>query len=402
MRIFYPTMQFINPETLELNNGGVSHYIYKKARNLVDKGHNVNVVMGADRNGYIKLKGINVYLVKVKDSPVLFFKQLFMSKEKKAFYKKFGHQEKIRDFILQQHRKEPIDIIEYPNTWGMAKFTPNKIPHCVRVSSYIKLYQASNEYYDELEEKTEIEINQSSRFMYTPSQNTSDAMLKEGIIENPLPIIENACVPYDSNSEVPSLAYTIKDKTNGANYILFYGSISKKNGIIEIADCIYETLKKNPNVYFVFVGKILKPEECLLQLLKENAKEFQDRILWFDKQNHKFLFPIIKRAFGILMPARYKALGNACVESMMLRKIVIATEGNFSQLIKDGENGLLCKPSDSASLQEKINEFFNLTPEKKFEMEQAAFERTTLLSPDIITDKLLHYYKFVIDNWDKK
>ena len=135
------------------------------------------------------------------------------------------------------------------------------------------------------------------------------------------------------------------------------------------------------------------------EIIKRNANECGDRVIRYPSLPHSQLYPIIRDSYGVLMPSLTENFSNACVEAMRLKKIVIGTEENFSQLISDGVNGYLSKVEDSESLKEKISELMSLSQEQKEQMEQKAYERTEILSPDIICNQLLEYYENIIKNW---
>ena len=186
-------------------------------------------------------------------------------------------------------------------------------------------------------------------------------------------------------------------------YLLFFGTIGRLKGCGVIADCIYDILAKYPHLYLVLVGKNpIFNDTDYLQMIKDKAKEFANRIIRYSSIPHTQLYPIIKNAIGVLMPSLTENFSNACVEAMRLRKIVIGTEANFSQLLTDRVSGFLAKIGDSQSLKEKIIELISLTPKQKEKMEQKAFERTESLSPKNICNQLLDYYRYVIKHWEVK
>ena len=108
--------------------------------------------------------------------------------------------------------------------------------------------------------------------------------------------------------------------------------------------------------------------------------------------------PVIKNADFILMPSRIENFPNACVESMSLSKIVIASKGiSFEQLINDKENGFLFENANSKDLLKVIEQVLNLSKERKKEIEKNAKKTVERLHPDITVKKLINYYQSIIN-----
>ena len=197
-----------------------------------------------------------------------------------------------------------------------------------------------------------------------------------------------------------NLANEITAKTNN-NYLLFYGTIGALKGAKEIADSVYSILSKYQNLYLVLIGKQIPIEgELPIEIIHKSAKEFANRVIWYDRQPHEKLFPIIKNSLAVLLPSRVDNLPNTCIEAMNLKKIVIGSNGaSFEQLIKDGENGFLCEANNAQSIVNAVDKLMSVSNERKSDMEQKAYERTLLLAPENIVPQVIDYYDYVIKNW---
>ena len=108
-------------------------------------------------------------------------------------------------------------------------------------------------------------------------------------------------------------------------------------------------------------------------------------------------------AWACLLPSRIENLSNACIESMALGKVVIATDGaSFEQIIVDGENGFLCKRDDAVSFFEGIDKVYGLTPEQKKRIESNARNTVKRLAPDVVYENFLNYYQKAIDEYKRR
>lgn len=407
MRIFFVTVEFIDYDKLQVIDGGLANYLYKITLFLSKMGHDVNVLVLSTVDKKINFNGINVEFLNLTAK----FKKTFWEKLVWCFLK--GKQRRkikntylkkyiLHNYLETENKIKKIDIIQYASCSSTGQFPLENIPSCLRISSWAKVQQKCYGVYNQEEIDNETEQIYNSRFIFGPSAHIAEILKRDLKLKKDIQIIES---PYgEEKLELDSsIADEINIKTCGKPYLLFFGSIGKLKGCKEIADCIYDVFEKFPDLYFVLVGKNLITEETnYLEMIKNNAKEHSNRVLHYFAQPHNILYPIIANSYAVILPSRTENFANTCVEAMRSKKIVVGTEDNFSQLITDGENGFLAKIANSSSLFEKITEVMNLDSSKKLQMEEAAFKTTERLSPEIITDKLLKYYQFVIENWNKK
>lgn len=404
MRIVYVTMEYIEPHSLKVIDGGLANYLHKVTNTLAQKGHEIFVVVVyAPKNEEVLYNGIRVIYLSNKFKKTLFQKLTWpftLSKKRRAI--KEGFFGKNLSHLIQKINKEKkIDMIQYASCMGIGRCPEKDIPSCMRISSYAKLWQ---KYYG-ISNPADLAMEQSeyrnTPFLFGPSLHIANYIKQDLHLDKEIKIIETPYPPEVKNLDNTILDDLLKKIGPNSRYLLFFGTLGELKGGKVIANCIYEVLKQYPDLYFVIVGKnaAFTNNVNYLDFIKQNAKEHANRIIRYDSLSHPQLYPIIQRATGILMPSLTENFSNACVEAMRLRKLVIGTEENFSQLITDGENGFLSKVGDSNSLKEKIVELMQLPPERKETMEAKAFERTEVLSPDRICDQLLDYYRYVIAHW---
>lgn len=408
MRIVFVTSEYINPSSYEIVDGGLANYLHKITLELSKEGHDISVVViYADFEQDIiyknvKVKFIPTKYVRFKKTFFQFLIWKFLPRESRKQIKSNFTKKRIRKIISCQLQRmnleKKIDIIQYASVSGIGKCPEKNIPSCLRISSYAKLNQKFYCYSFQQEIDDEIAQLRNSQFIFGPSRFIANYIRKDLRLNKNIEIIES---PYSENEIVDE--YYLNDlitKCQSRPYLLFYGSIGSLKGCGVIADCIYNVLKKYPDLFFVFIGKIrIFNNNNYLEIIKRESKEFSDRIIWYPAMPHKYLYPIISSSYGVVLPSLTENFSNACVESMRLKKIVIGTENYFSQLIDDGYSGLLCKVGDSNSLEKKIIELMELTIEKKCAIEKNAYERTQSLSPKIICQQLIEFYEYVIKNW---
>lgn len=406
MHIVYVTTEYIDPNTKNIIDGGLANYLHKITTTLYKMGHNITVIVApAEEDKQINYNGIKVIYLqnKYKKSFLEKILWLFYSKSKRRFLRNNYICKNINKEIQTIDKDVKINIIQYASCLGLGRYTKNNIPSCLRISSYAKLWQ---EYYginNQEELAIEEEEYRNAHFLFCPSLHIANYIKQELNLKKEIKIIETPYPPEVKNLDY-SILKDLKKITGNNRYLLFFGTLGKLKGGEVIADCIYDVLSKYKDLYFVIVGKnaTFINDINYEELIKEKSKEFSNKVIRYNSLPHSQLYPIIKNAVGVLMPSLTENFSNACVEAMRLKKIVIGTEDNFSQLINDGENGFLSKIGNSDSLKAKIFELMELSAEQKAKIEEQAFQRTAVLSPKIICLQLLDYYRHVIENWENK
>ena len=126
---------------------------------------------------------------------------------------------------------------------------------------------------------------------------------------------------------------------------------------------------------------------------------YKERILHFDVLPHKELYPIMQHADFVICPSIAENFSNACIEAMYFQRVVIGTDGtSYEQLIDNGKNGLLCTPGDAESLLETMNAAAVMSEYEKIQMGKNARKRVDRLQAEIVVNKLLRYYQYVIEH----
>lgn len=406
MNIFIVTTEFLNEDATGLVDGGVANEYYKFAKQLVLKGHKVTVLVCTTikRRKDVNYEGINVIefnprkYFKILKTFVYHFKKLFNKDIKSMSIRQYLFLDGINKFLFVQNLLNKIDIVQYTTDSRLGVFPVKNIPSCVRIASYTKSFL--NEYNTTNEEAINEEklLYKNTRFVFGPSKYIAN-MIKEDLnLKNEIKIIET---PFFKSTQ--ELDYKYCDSIKDKKYGLFFGTLGALKGCFDVAEIIYKVLEENKDLYFVFVGKQVEYKGILpIDYIKQKAGQYSDRIIYFDKLQHKYLYPIIQNAQFCLMPSRTENFSNTCLEAMGFAKIVIGSAPFFNQIITDGENGFLCKAKDSKSIYEKICEVLKLTFEQRENIQANALKRIEKCNIEDKTNELIEYYKYVKENWKNK
>ncbi len=404
MHICFVTTEFV---TEGFFCGGLANFTANMAQIFYENKHKVTVLVATHKNkNYIWNGGINVVCVNRFENNLISYLSSgkFKNINSSIFIQKVIGSYICREKIKEINSNNKIDIIHYCNLEGLALIT-NDIPYIVRLSCYNNLWKGaykqyfSNNYRDNPKDATDFieELSvRHSKVVVSPSKLLAD--ITENNLDKKAIVIES---PYYLNNL--QWDYNIyKDKLEGKKYALFFGTLGYMKGAHILADIVYEFLDKYKDIHLVMIGKeknIYKgKKECKASyVIKENAREYKDRVIYFNEIGKDSLYPIIKNASFCILPSRIDNLPNTCIEAMSLKKIVIGTyNASFEQIIENGVSGYLCKMDVPKSYLNAIDKVMKLSQEEKVFMENMAFSRTKLLEPKRIYMQYMLLYKKVI------
>ena len=386
-------------------DGGLSNYLHRVALSLKQLGHNPIVFVITDRDEKLTHKEIEVHRLRVRGWKLMRLFNLITLRQFSTIIYLLWLSFYINFTLKKIHKTKQFSIVQYPSCAGIGLFRVKEIPCVIRVSGYLPLWNKAYEAKLTLNmrgnEKIEDIAYTKADALFAPSQ--LNATVVEKAISKPVTVIETPFI-----LETTKLNYSLYEQhLKNKKYLLFFGTIGLMKGCGLIADIIYTLLQKFPDLYFVFVGKdkgyLGFQGKSVMEKIKDNAKEFKDRVIHFDPLTHDYLYPIIANAHAVVLPSRVDNFPNTCLEAMAHKRIVIGTEGtSFEQLIQDGISGFLCQKDNAKDLLQTIKKVLKLTEEEKNKIEENAYQRIQQLSPDQVVNQLVDFYRKVIDNFYQK
>ena len=302
----------------------------------------------------------------------------------------------MRHALFLKNKECKIDLIQYTHLWGIGCLRLS-LPTVVRLSSYRDLWIPYNFQFSQPIEKLleDIALKRADRVI-APSHWVADYVTKK--LEIPIEVIESPFVP-PSEAEDPSiLESTINPQET---YALYFGSLAEWKGVFVLMDALKLFLDNHQNYSFIFIGRDLTWKDGLAasDYIRQNLKDYGNRVKVLVSLRHPQLFPIIRRANFVVLPSLAENFPNTCLEAMWLKKVVIGTLGrSFEQLITHGDNGFLCEPGDINSLLTMMSLVASLTDSELAIMGEKAHERIQQLNPENVVDKLVKIYQSLVSD----
>ncbi len=364
--------------------GGIGAFIKTMAYSLVKNGHEVVVFVcqGTENKEWIDNQ---VRIIQVSQNHV----------GKIGVFKNKFHINKI---LRENIAKLKIDIVEAPDWEGLHSLCNIKIPIITRIHgsvTYFNTIEGSKvpriiNYFEKKALKKSNSIISVSN--YSGAKTKEIFNLKEISIQT----IYNG---VDTNKFKPIEKELVK---NSNKTILYFGTLIRKKGVLEIPLIFNKLISLNPNVELVLLGKdALDPLELKStwsMMQKLFTKEAIGKVNYLGVIQYDKMMDYINDSKVCIFPSYAEAFPISWLEAMAMGKPVVASSiGWAEESIVDGVSGFLVHPKNHSEYAKKINQ---LIFDTKISEELGINARKRVLrffNQEILLSENLVFYKRVID-----
>ena len=388
MRIAFATPEFVTENHFD---GGLANYLHRVSRALADLGHDIHVITLSTKNDdEFEHEGVMVHRVMLKPGWHKLNRLTRYSLTTTLHWLNFSTQTFRK--LKQLHRRQPFDLIQYPNysSCGLFSMALLRTAHVVRASSQPGWNACVERNLDSaLTERLEALQYKLTRNVYAPSRSTQKMLAPDArLIRTPF---------YIETHDWDTTVYDqfLKDK----RYVLYFGRFQLHKGFHTLAHALPRFLNQFPDAYVALVGRDMETSlaSSMAAFARAQCNGFAERLMIMENLPHSSLYPIINEARLVVLPSLMDNLPNACLEAMGLGRVVIGTTGTiFDELISDGVNGFLVPPDNPHALADKMIAAW--TDQRLAEMSAAAKAQVQEFAPDKTIPSLLSYYSEVLSN----
>ncbi len=341
MKIAFLTPEYPHPKTGSA--GGIGTSILNLAKGLVAQGNKVLVlVYGQGADEVFEANGITVHRMKnlkVKGLSLLLT------------------QWKVQRLINRLYSEKKIDLVEAPDWTGFTAFVRPRCPLLIRLNG-------SDTYFCHLEERP---VKSSNRFLERRALQKADGIISVSAftaeltnklfkLDREMTIIPNSVVMDQ---------FEPADTPPQPNTILYFGTLIRKKGLLELPHIFNEVIKKKPEAQLILVGKDSGDKKSgspstwqLMQPLF--SKEALQCVNYLGPVPYNEIKQLIARATVCVFPSFAEALPVSWIEAMALKKPVVASNiGWASEVIDDAESGFLAYPKDHKTFADRILQLLN-------------------------------------------
>jgi glycosyltransferase involved in cell wall biosynthesis len=338
MKIAFLTPEY--PHSKTGNSGGLGTSIKNLAIGLLAQGVSVRVLVYG-QNGDAVFDDNGIFIQQIKNVK---FKGLSW----------FLTRKKIEYLINDLYKNEEIDLVEAPDWTGITSFIkPKECPIIIKLNG-------SDTYFCHLDNRPVKKINKfhekralkNADELLSVSQFTADITNSVFGLSKKFTIIPN---PIDT-----ALFQADKDSYKG-KVILYFGSLIRKKGLLELPLIFNEVIKNNSEVKLILVGKdvsdIISGNSSTWKMMQELfSEEAIKNVEYLGSVSYKDIKERIQKSTVCVFPSFAEAFPVSWLEAMAMGKAIVASNiGWADEMIDNEENGFLVDPKDHILFAEKIN-----------------------------------------------
>ena len=384
MKIAFLTPEYPHPKTG--SSGGIGTSIKNLAQGLLQEGCQVRVlVYGQKEEGVFDDNGISVQQIKnVK------FKGLSWYLTRK----------KLEKIINQLYENKEVDLVEAPDWTGITSFIqPQKCPIIIRLNGsdtyFCHLDHRPVKWNNKFHEKRAL---QKADALLSVSQFTANLTNEVFGLQKDFTIIPNSIDVDLFNGDNDN------SNTNDLNTILYFGSLIRKKGLLELPLIFNEVVQKNPNAQLILIGRdvpdVVSGNASTWALMQELfTQEALKKVTYLGSVPYQEIKAHIKAASLCVFPTFAEALPVSWIEAMALQKTIVASNiGWANEVIADGVEGFLVHPTHHQQYAERILE---LIENPKWQADFGLAARKKVLekfSIQIVAQQSLSFYNKVIQS----
>ncbi|TVZ25589.1 glycosyltransferase involved in cell wall biosynthesis [Gillisia sp. Hel_I_86] len=377
MHLGFLTSEYPHPKTNPA--AGIGTSIKNMVTALVEKGVKVSLfIYGQTRDEVFIEDGIKFHLIK---------------QQKYMFLGWYLHRKFLQHYLNKAIVQDKIGAIEAPDWTGITAFMNLKCPLVIRMNG-------SDTYFCHLENRAQKKKNfwfekkafTGANHLLSVSEFTAKKTTELFSLKKEIEVIPNSVdINYfkPNNTEIEP------------NTILYFGSIIRKKGILELAEIFNLIVEAKPTARLLFAGKDVKDhftgsstKQLILDKLSPVAKKNTASlgVLPYEK-----VLTQIGKAQVIVLPSFAEALPMTWIEAMAMEKAMVTSNiGWAKEVMIDGITGFTVDPKEHQEYARKVLQLLE-NPKLAKEMGKSARQQVVAkFSTQVVVERNIEFYKSVI------
>lgn len=362
-------------------SGGLGTSIRNLAQGLVEKDVEVTVFVIAQK--------VDLHFTDGK------IKIISIAKKKHIALNWYIERKRIQQIIQQYIDSRSLDILEAPDWTGISAFMKFSIPLVIRLhgsdSYFCHLDGRKQKWKHYFLEKTALK---NADKIVSVSSFTGSLTKKIFKLSNEIVTIHNSI----NKDDFQPLAIE-----TDPNMILYFGTVIRKKGVLELAQAFNILIEKEPRVKLVLLGKdtldyFTKTSTISLfkDLLSEKASKHVEHI---NEVPYEEVKKHIATAQVITLPSFAEAFPMTWLETLILKKPLVSSNiGWAKELMINDVTGFTVDPKNYESYAQKLQELLNNSQKRILFGEHGRKHVIENFSSDVIAEKNILFYKNVINN----
>ena len=363
------------PHPRVLSSAGIGTSIRNLAVALAAEGVDVSVfVYGQEEDAVFSENGIKFHLIRQRNFPLAGW----------FLYRKFL-QNYLNKFIV----KDKIEVIEAPDWTGITAFMK------LRCSLVIRMH-GSDAYFCKLEGRPQKKKNfwfekqalEGADRLLSVSEFTAKQTAEMFKLKKKVRIIPNS---IDTNYFVLDSRGIVPDT------LLYFGSIIRKKGLLELAEIFNEVVKLKPEVKLLLLGRdvkdIFENKSSLALFQQKLSPEARKQVEHIPGVPYEKIRDYVASAAVIVLPSLAEALPMTWLEGMAMEKALVTSDiGWAKEVMIDGKTGYTEDPKNHSAYANKIISLLN-DPDLSARMGRAGREQVLRkFSTEVVVRQNMDFY----------
>lgn len=379
MRIAFLTSEFPHPKTG--SSGGIGTSILNLSRGLTAAGHEVSILVYGQNKDEFFIEN-DIFFYRIKNIKLKGFSRFFT-------------QMKIEKLINKIVKENNIEILEAPDWTGITSNIKPKCPIVIRLNGtdtyFCHLDNRPVKFWNKFYEKKAL---QNAYTLLSVSQYTADVTKELFSLERDFTIIPNS-IDIDNFSVDDTIEVQ-------ENTILYFGTLIRKKGLLELPLIFNEIYKKNNQAKLILVGRdsadIISGNSSTWAMMKAlfDAEAIQN-IDYIGSVPYDEIKKHISAATVCVFPTFAEALPVSWIEAMAMEKAIVASNiGWATEVIDDCVNGFLVDPKNHILFAQKIGELLD-NENLRWQFGTKAREKVIQnFSIEQVAQKSIDFYKSIL------
>ena len=342
MKIAFLTSEFPHPKMG--SSGGIGTSIMNLSKGLTTAGHEVSVLVYGQKEDEIFIEnGISFY--RIKNVKLKGFARLLTQK-------------KIQKLINKLVKENKIELLEAPDWTGITSNIKPKCPVVIRLNGsdtyFCHLDNRPVKFFNKLREKRALE---NADALLSVSQYTANLTKELFSLERDFTVIPNSI-------DVDKFSFDDKIEVQ-ENTILYFGTLIRKKGLLELPLIFNEVYKKNNQAKLILVGRdssdIISGNNSTWEMMQSLFnKEALQNVDYIGSVSYDKIKAHINSAAVCVFPTFAEALPVSWIEAMAMQKAIVASDiGWATEVIDDCVDGFLSHPKNHNLFADRILELLD-------------------------------------------
>jgi starch synthase len=381
MKIGFLTPEYPHEQTG--NSGGLGTSIKNLAHALTALGHEVVVLVYGQKQDAVFLDHA-VEVHQIKNIKIKGLSWYFTRK-------------KIEKIINSLYEQNKIEIVEATDWTGITSFIkPKKCPIVIKLNGsdtyFCYLDKRPVKWMNKFHEKRALQHADGHVSVSAYSAKMTNQVFNQN---HNFTIIHNG---IDMHLFEKSNVVSFENN----NVILYFGTLIRKKGLLELPHAFNIIHDKNPNAQLVLVGKdasdIISGNSSTWQMMQELfTTSALEKVTYFGPVAYSEVKKQIEKATVCVFPTYAEALPVSWLEAMAMEKAIVASNiGWGNEIVEDGVSGFLAHPSHYQEYADSVLQLLADSSLRENMERNAKMRISSYFDINLIANQNLAFYQKIV------